>query len=114
MTNEEMKKINIFRNTSIPYIFKNDKTDSALFLEKLDFDICERLQNKKSILNVEIKDIINEYSKFSQNYYIGLNHELDSYLLLVKEVIDILKKDKNLKQWLFKKHFNHIFSAYYT
>ena len=91
MTDKEKKVINKFRNTSIPTVFKYDNTDFLLFLERLDFDICKYLQRGKAIPSVLINSILDEYSRFSKIYYIGLYSELDSYLLMIKEVIDIMR-----------------------
>ena len=49
LLDNEKELIKRFRETRIPLIFKIDKTDNILYIEHVDFDLCNMLLKGKKV-----------------------------------------------------------------
>ena len=50
LTDNEKIVIKQFQKTSIPSVYKLDDTDNILYIEHVDFDLCNLLLKNKKIL----------------------------------------------------------------
>jgi hypothetical protein len=101
----EKELLKHFQKLRIPSIFKTDNTDRILFIEDVDFSICNLLLKGKVISDSIIyKETIKNCKKFYDDTDIK---EFDDYALeyfnLCLQVVEIMKKyyllgkDKNEK-----------------
>ena len=61
---EERRIVKRFMEAKYPPIYKLDLTDSILFVELVNFDVCPVLLKGKTIKTPYFNDIMNEYSKY--------------------------------------------------
>ena len=64
LTADEKNLILQFKKDSYPSIYKLDHTDNILFVELVDFDVCNYLLAKKRIDQATLAEIMCEYQRF--------------------------------------------------
>lgn len=96
LTNNEKIVIKDFRQTRIPSAYKFDNTDNILYIEHVDFDLCDILMKNKKVSNDCVQNELKELAKFLTQLNIK-NYDKDDkkYLNLLLEVVRIFIK-KNL------------------
>ena len=96
LTNNERIVIKDFRQTRIPSSYKVDDTDNILYIEHVDFDLCDILLKNKKVNNDYVQNELKELAKFLTQLNIK-NYDKDDkkYLNLLLEVVSIFIK-KNL------------------
>lgn len=96
LTNNEKIVIKDFRQTRIPSTYKFDDTDNILYIEHVDFDLCDILLKNKKVSNDYVQNEFKELAKFLTQLNIK-NYDKDDkkYLNLLLEVVSIFIK-KNL------------------
>jgi len=96
ISNEEKKVIIQFQNLRIPSIFKTDNTGRILFIEDIDFNICNLLLKGKKITDVLYNETMENYKRFYNDTNIK---EFDDYTLryfnLCLQIVEIMKKYRN-------------------
>ncbi len=90
LNNDDKKLIKDFKSMVIPNIYKDDKTDCLLFVEHVDFDVCEDLLKGKKRFTKDNETEKNEFDRFLSQID---ESKFDSYALLHFERI---KKIMNL------------------
>ena len=86
-----------FQKTSIPSVYKLDDTDNILYIEHVDFDLCNiLLKNKK--MNIEyVQSEFKEYAKFLEQLDISsYDNDAKKYLVLLTEVINTFLRNNLL------------------
>ncbi|MCI6508409.1 MAG: hypothetical protein PUH11_06290 [Bacilli bacterium] len=94
LTDNEKKAIKLFQQTSIPSVYKLDNTDNILYIEHVNFDLCNMLlKNKKA--NIEyVQNEIKEYAKFLKQLDISsYDNDTKKHLILLTEVINIFLRN---------------------
>ena len=108
LTDNEKIVIKQFQKTSIPSVYKLDDTDNILYIEHVDFDLCNillkneldqnliRLKNKK--MNIEyVQSEFKEYAKFLEQLDISsYDNDAKKYLVLLTEVINTFLRNNLL------------------
>lgn len=93
VNNEEKVLLNTFRELRIPSIFKTDDTDRILFVEDIDFTICDYLLKGKSISSSLYDEIVERCERFINDTDIK---EFDDYALnyynLCLQIVEMMKK----------------------
>ena len=93
---KKKKKIVIkqFQQTSIPAVYKFDDTDSILYIEHVDFDLCNMLLKNKKVGIEYVQNEIKEYANFLKQLDIsGYDNDAKMYLMLLTEVINIFLRN---------------------
>ena len=94
LTNNEKRVIKEFQQTSIPSVYKFDDTDNILYIEHIDFDLCNMLLKNEKVSIEYVQNEIKEYAKFLKQLDIsGYDNDAKMYLMLLKEVINIFLKN---------------------
>lgn len=94
LTNNEKIVIKQFQQTSIPAVYKFDDTDSILYIEHVDFDLCSMLLKNKKVGIEYVQNEIKEYAKFLKQLDIsGYDNDAKMYLMLLTEVIYIFLRN---------------------
>ena len=90
---EEKNIIKKFQIMRIPAIFKNDNTDRILFVEDVDFFICDSLLKGKGISDSLYNEIMIDYERFINNTDVN---EFDEYALdyfnICVQIVEVMKK----------------------
>jgi len=96
LTNNEKIIIKEFQQTRIPSVYKFDDTDNILYIEHVDFDLCDMLLNNKKANKEYVQVELKEFAKFLSQLDI-LNYDYDNdakkYLNLLFEVVGIFIKN---------------------
>lgn len=94
LTNNEKKILKEFQQTRIPSIYKFDATDNILYVEHVDFDLCDMLLKNKKVSNEYIQNELKDFAKFLTQLDIS-NYDNDAkkYLNLLIEVVNIFIKN---------------------
>lgn len=94
LTNNEKRVIKEFQQTSIPSVYKFDDTDNILYIEHIDFDLCNMLLKNEKVSIEYVQNEIKEYAKFLKQLDIsGYDNDAKMYLMLLTEVINIFLKN---------------------
>lgn len=96
LTCEERACVNNFIRMKYPCIYKTDKTDRILFVELVEFDVCQYLLGQKKLDSEQYHYILDEYDRYLRQTDISI---FDEY---AKEHFNIIIKLINL----FKKCYN--------
>ncbi len=64
LTNNEKIVIKEFRQTRIPLVYKLDDTDNILYIEHVDFDLCDMLLRNEKVSNEYVQNELKEFAKF--------------------------------------------------
>lgn len=83
LTNNEKIIIKEFKDSRIPSIYKFDDTDNILYIEHVDFDLCNML------INNNFKIYLDFYSSFAQGLLLKGFCDKYEIELLITEVNDI-------------------------
>lgn len=94
LTNNEKIILKEFQQTRIPSIYKFDATDNILYVEHVDFDLCDMLLKNKKVSNEYIQNELKDFAKFLTQLDIS-NYDNDAkkYLNLLIEVVNIFIKN---------------------
>ena len=94
LTNNEKTVIKEFRQTRIPSAYKFDDTDNILYIEHVDFDLCDMLLKNKKVSNEYVQNELKEFAKFLTQLNIK-NYDNDDkkHLNLLLEVVNIFIKN---------------------
>ncbi len=94
LTDNEKKVIKLFQQTSIPSVYKLDNTDNILYIEHVDFDLCNMLlKNKKASIEY-VQNEIKEYARFLKQLDISsYDNDTKKHLILLTEVINIFLRN---------------------
>lgn len=92
LTDNEKDIVLRFTNMKYPSIYKTDETDSILFVELVDFDVCPYLLGKRSI-NSGYSYVLSEYERYLAETDTSLFDEYakEHYILIVK-IMELFKK----------------------
>lgn len=94
LTNNEKIVIKEFQQTRIPLVYKFDDTDNILYIEHVDFDLCDILLKNKKISNEYVQNELKEFAKFLTQLNIeNFNKDDKNHLKLLLEVIYIFIKN---------------------
>ena len=98
VTNAEKILIEYFKKLKCPAIYKLDNTDNILFVESVDFDICNWLLKGKLISSTQYKKILEEYKLYLKQVKLD---SFDEYALMhYNYIIQIMQ--------IFKKYYNFL------
>lgn len=87
-----------FKQTSFPYIFKNDLSDIILYLEHVDFDLCDKLLKNKTISVNEIQNELELFADFLLKLDVSkYDSETKKYIGLLMNVI-LIFVNSNLQE----------------
>ncbi|MBQ8433831.1 MAG: hypothetical protein IJX23_03380 [Clostridia bacterium] len=90
VTDSEKLIIKKFQKIRIPSIYKMDDTDNLLYVEHVNFDLCEMLLRGKKVSKEYVQNEIEEYSVFlSQSAILDFNDVEKEYFKLLIEVVNI-------------------------
>lgn len=64
LTDKEREIVNKFVNMKYPSVYKTDNTDRILFVELVDFDVCQYLLGKIHVNNEQYNHILTEYERY--------------------------------------------------
>ena len=94
LLDNEKELIKRFRETRIPLIFKIDKTDNILYIEHVDFDLCNMLLKGKKV-NVDcLQNEIELFANFlAQISILDFNEEEKNYFKLLIEIVSMFIKE---------------------
>ena len=67
LTSYDKQILREFKQTKIPSIFKLDKTDNILYVEHVDFDLCDLLLRHKKVDSTVIKKELMIFQYFYLN-----------------------------------------------
>lgn len=101
ISDEERSFLKNFKNLSIPDIFKDEYFDYMLFVEEVDFYVCEMLLNEKEITAEDYEWIVsnssngycpcfNDFVKFVDT--VRLDKQSQKYYDSIFQVMEIFKK----------------------
>ena len=90
LTNNEKIIIKEFKDSRIPSIYKFDDTDIILYIEHVDFDLCNMLLINEKVSNLYVQNELKEFARFLKQLDIK-NYDSDAkkYLKLLLEVVNI-------------------------
>lgn len=90
LTNNEKIIIKEFKDSRIPSIYKFDDTDNILYIEHVDFDLCNMLLIDEKVSNLYVQNELKEFARFLKQLDIK-NYDSDAkkYLKLLLEVVNI-------------------------
>ena len=90
LTNNEKIIIKEFKDSRIPSIYKFDDTDNILYIEHVDFDLCNMLLINEKVSNLYVQNELKEFARFLKQLDIK-NYDSDAkkYLKLLLEVVII-------------------------
>ncbi len=90
LTNNEKIIIKEFKDSRIPSIYKFDDTDNILYIEHVDFDLCNMLLINEKVSNLYVQNELKEFARFLKQLDIK-NYDSDAkkYLKLLLEVVNI-------------------------
>ena len=97
VTHTDKLVIQQFQKTSIPSVYILGDTDTILYIEHVDFDLCNiLLKNKK--MNIEyVQSEFKEYAKFLEQLDISsYDNDAKKYLVLLTEVINTFLRNNLL------------------
>ena len=93
VTDTERAVIDKFLTMKCPPIYKTDNTDRILFVETVEFDICQYLLGKRKIGNEQYSYIMNEYERFlTQTNSSAFDKYTNEHFKLIVKLVDIFKK----------------------
>ncbi len=93
LTENEKTIIKTFRQKRIPSIYKLDLTDNILYVEHVDFDLCNIVLKEKKVSKEYSQNEIKEYSRFLSQINIDtFNLEGLEYLYLINTIISLFIK----------------------
>ena len=93
LSNNEKAIIETFQQRRIPTVYKMDTTDNILFVEHVDFDLCNMLLRNKRVNEEYLQKEIKEYAIFLSQISISNYSDYDkSYLNLLMDVVNIFLK----------------------
>lgn len=94
ITDNEKKLIKEFQQAKIPSVYKLDNTDNILYVEHVDFDLCNILLKNKKVSNEYVQNELKEFAIFLTQLNIN-NYDKDDkkYLNLLLEVVNIFIKN---------------------
>ncbi len=94
LTNNEKIVIKEFQQIRIPSVYKLDDTDNILYIEHVDFDLCNMLLKNKKASNEYVQNELKEFAKFLKQLDIsGYDNDAKRHLILLTEVINIFLKN---------------------
>lgn len=89
LSNDEKIVINEFLQTRIPLTYKCDDTDNILYIEHVDFDLCDMLLKNRKASNEYVQDELKNFAKFLTQLNIKSYDDDKKYLYLLFEVVNI-------------------------
>ncbi len=90
LTECERKIIMKLKQSKIPHLFKYDYTDNILFVEHVEFDLCDLLIKNKIVNNDFVQKEIKAFSTFLyQLNVLNLDEESKTYLDTLMKVVHI-------------------------
>lgn len=93
LLDSEILIIKEFKQSKIPSIYKTDNTDNILYVEHVDFDLCNELLKGKKVDYTTIQNEIYMYSNFlSQISIIQFDKEAIEYFKLINSIFEIFLK----------------------
>ncbi len=94
LTNDEKIILKEFQQTRIPLVYKYDDTDNILYIEHVDFDLCDMLLKNKKVSKEYVQNEIKEFARFLTQLDVS-NHDNNQkkYLYLLIEVVNIFIKN---------------------
>lgn len=93
LTNNERVIINKFLIMKCPPVYKTDNTDRILFIELMEFDVCQYLLGKKQINNKQFSYINNEYKRYlTQTDSSTFDEYTKEHFMIIVKLMDIFKK----------------------
>lgn len=85
--------VDSFIRMKYPPIYKTDKTDRILFVELVEFDVCQYFLGRKQIKSEQYSYILNEYKRYLAQTDISM---FDAYAKkhyrIIVELIDLFVK----------------------
>ena len=102
ITDSEKETIINFQKLSYPAIYKLDHTDNILFIETVDFDVCNWLLKGKSINNIQYVETLKEYKRYLSQLQLD---SFDEYGLMHYDLVTRIME-------LFKKYYNYLETYY--
>lgn len=81
------------QNARIPAVYKEDLTDNILYIEHVEYDLCEMLLKNKKESKEFVQEEFKEYARFLTQLDIS-NYDDDTktHLLLLMEVVNMFFK----------------------
>ena len=96
LTKIEKETLVEFKHTKIPPVFKLDNTDIILYLEHVDFDLCNMLLKNKKATNDYLQEEIKEFSRFLAQLNISNYDDETKKILSLAIKIVLMFIDSNL------------------
>ena len=94
LTNIEKNIIKEFKDSRIPSIYKFDDTDNILYIEHVDFELCNMLLKNEKVSNLYIQNELKEFAIFLTQLDIkSYDSDAKRYLKLLFEVVNIFIKN---------------------
>ena len=91
LTNNEKIIIKEFRQTRIPSAHKYDDTDNILYIEHVDFDLCDILLKNKKVSNEYVQNELKEFA----NFLTQLNQQEQVQNTTNEETVEVVKEVTN-------------------
>ncbi|MBQ7915075.1 MAG: hypothetical protein IJZ28_03965 [Clostridia bacterium] len=90
ITSAEKVVVERFQQLRIPSFYKVDDTDNLLYVEHVNYDLCEMLLRSKKVSKEYVQNEIEEYSAFlSQSSILNFDDDEKEYFKLLIEVVNI-------------------------
>lgn len=93
LTSTELIILKEFQQTRIPSVYKFDNTDNILYVEHVDFDLCDILLKNKKVSKQYVQNEIKEFANFlAQLDVSNFDKDAKKHLYLLIEVVHIFIK----------------------